>query len=65
MGYMWLVSLFLVAWIFFKFGAKYQDLQDLMLARRIAKIIKQSNLLKESQEAYEAYMKDDPSLKHV
>lgn len=55
MGYIitGLVMLFM-GW---KLGRKYQDLQDIMLARRVTKIIEQGNSLQREKEQYEKWQK--------
>lgn len=41
MGFAWIVTSLIIAWASFKLGRKYQDLQDIMLAKRVAKLIQQ------------------------
>lgn len=46
-------------WLAFKLGRKYQDLQDLMLARRVAKLVGQREQLDKEREDYEHWVKQD------
>jgi len=41
MGIVWLVTLIITAWVFFVLGKKYQDLTDILMARRMVKLIDQ------------------------
>lgn len=41
MGFAWVASLILCGWAFFKLGRKYQDLQDILLAKRVTRLIEQ------------------------
>lgn len=41
MGFAWVATSVVIAWASFKLGRKYQDLQDIMLAKRVAKLIQQ------------------------
>lgn len=53
-----LVALFLG----FKLGRKYQDFQDLMLARRVSKLVIQREQLAKEQEDYERWERQDRRL---
>lgn len=57
MGYLIASAVFFfVGW---KLGRKYQDFQDIMLAKRIAKMIDQRNTLEKEREAYARYERLD------
>lgn len=43
----------------YKFGRKYQDFQDLMLARRVAKIIDQREKFAKEHQEYEKWERQD------
>lgn len=52
MGFAWIGSLIVFSWAFFTLGRKYQDLQDVMLARRVARLIEQRRQVQEGNEMY-------------
>lgn len=56
MGFMWLFSLLIVMIISFKLGRKYQDFADLMLARRVSKLISQREQIRKEQEEWNKEM---------
>lgn len=47
---------------FWKLGRKYQDFQDLMLARRVAKLIDQREQITKEREQLEKWEKQDKRL---
>lgn len=49
----------------YKFGRKYQDFQDLMLARRVAKIIDQRDKFQKEQQEYEKWERQDERIRKV
>lgn len=49
----------------YKFGRKYQDFQDLMLARRVAKIIDQREKFAKEHEEYEKWERQDERIRKV
>lgn len=53
MGFAWVVSLILSAWVSFTLGRKYQDLQDVLLARRVAKLVEQRRKVKLDNDAWD------------
>ncbi|MNV78345.1 hypothetical protein D3C71_1718290 [compost metagenome] len=59
MGFAWIGSLIVFSWAFFTLGRKYQDFQDIMLARRVARLVEQRKQVKETlnleDEIPEAY----------
>lgn len=58
MGFAWLGSLILFSWVSFKLGRKYQDFQDLMFARRIARLLKQREQVQTESKAWEEVMQE-------
>lgn len=55
----WGVALFFVGW---KLGRKYQDLQDLLLAKRVTRIMEQGKMLAKDKEDYERWVRQDEKL---
>lgn len=49
----------------YKFGRRYQDFQDLMLARRVAKIIDQREKFQKEQQEYEKWERQDERIRKV
>lgn len=49
----------------FKLGRKYQDFQDLMLARRVSKLVGQREQLSKEQDEYEKYVRQDKRLSRL
>lgn len=47
------------AWVFFVLGKKYQDLQDIMLARRVAKLIDTRESLNKEREQFERWAEQE------
>lgn len=56
-----LVCLF-IGW---KLGRKYSDFQDIMLARRVAKLVQQRDQVSQEQEDYARWEKQDKRIKKV
>lgn len=52
MGFAWILSLVLNGWVSFVLGRKYQDMQDIMLARRVAKLIEQRKKVAQGSEEW-------------
>ncbi|WP_157660339.1 hypothetical protein [Burkholderia ubonensis] len=48
-----------------KFGRRYQDFQDLMLARRVAKIVDQRDRFAKEQQEYEKWERQDERIRKV
>lgn len=63
MGY--LVTALVVFFVGWKLGRKYQDLQDIMLARRVTKIIEQGNSLALEKEQYKKWQAQDERVRKV
>lgn len=55
MGYIVLACI--AAFVGWKCGRKYQDFQDIMLARRVAKIVEQGRALQHDKEQYQRWQK--------
>lgn len=53
------------AFAFFKIGRKYQDFQDLMLARRVAKLVDQRERFQKEQIEYDKYERQDERIRKV
>ncbi|MEN1990817.1 hypothetical protein [Paenibacillus hubeiensis] len=53
------------AFAFFKIGRKYQDFQDLMLARRVARLVDQREKFQREQAEYEKYERQDERIRKV
>jgi hypothetical protein len=60
MGFAWIGSLVVFSWAFFSLGRKYQDFQDIMLARRVARLIDQRKQVREGNEVFEEAQALDP-----
>lgn len=45
--------------LFWKLGRRYQDFQELMLARRISKLVAQREKFSKEQSEYEKWERDD------
>jgi hypothetical protein len=54
MGFAWVASLVVFSWAFFKLGRLYQDFEDMMLARRVSRIIQQRNEVKVGNEEWDS-----------
>lgn len=52
-------------YVFWKLGRKYQDFQDIMLARRIAKIIEQGEQLNKDKEQFDKWERQDKRMKKI
>ncbi|MNW44042.1 hypothetical protein D3C74_212590 [compost metagenome] len=48
-----------------KLGRRYQDFQDLMLARRVAKIVDQRDKFQKDQEDYLKYERQDERIRKI
>lgn len=48
-----------------KLGRKYQDFQDIMLARRVAKIVDQRERFEKERAEYEKFEKQDERIRKV
>lgn len=46
-------------WLGWRLGRKYQDFQDLMIARRVAKLVDQRDLVEKEREQYERWERQD------
>lgn len=55
----WGIVLFWVGW---KLGRKYQDLQDIMLAKRVARILDQGKMLAKDKEDYDRWVRQDEKI---
>jgi hypothetical protein len=53
MGFAWVFSLILIAWVFFVLGKKYQDMSDILMARRVAKLIEQRKAVNVDQTIWQ------------
>lgn len=53
MGFVWIVSLVVFSWAGFVLGRKYQDLQDVMMARRVKKLIEQRKQVHDNNDEWE------------
>jgi hypothetical protein len=60
-----LFTFLLGAFAFFKIGRKYQDFQDLMLARRVARLVIQREKFQKDQDEYEKYERQDERIRKV
>lgn len=54
-----LFSCLVVAFMFWKLGRKYSDFQDIMLARRVAKLVSQREQISKDQVDYERAVEID------
>lgn len=50
---MWLLSLMLWGYICFAFGKKWQDLSDVLMARRVAKLLETRRKVSEKSEEWD------------
>jgi hypothetical protein len=62
MGFAWIGSLLVFSWAFFTLGRKYQDFQDIMLARRVTRLIEQRKQVREGNEIFQEAESLDPRL---
>lgn len=46
-------------WLGWRLGRKYQDFQDLMIARRVAKLVDQRDQVSKEREQYEKWAERD------
>jgi hypothetical protein len=53
MGFAWIVTEIITAWVCFVLGRKYQDMSDILMARRIAKLLEKRKAVQNHQEAFE------------
>jgi uncharacterized membrane protein len=60
-----IVAFLIGSFAFFKIGRKYQDFQDLMLARRVAKLVDQRDRFQREQVEYEKYERQDEHIRKV
>lgn len=60
-----LFTFLLGAFAFFQIGRKYQDFQDLMLARRVARLVIQREKFQKDQDEYEKYERQDERIRKV
>lgn len=51
--------------VFWKLGRRYQDFQELMLARRISKLVVQREKFAKEQVEYEKWERDDARISKV
>lgn len=51
--------------LFWKLGRRYQDFQELMLARRISKLVAQREKFSKEQAEYEKWERDDDRIGKV
>lgn len=51
--------------VFWHLGRRYQDFQDLMLARRVSKLVVQREQLAKEQSDYERFERQDARLRKV
>lgn len=51
--------------VFWNLGRRYQDFQDLMLARRVSKLVVQREQLAKEQADYERYERQDARLRKL
>lgn len=56
------VVMFFLGW---KLGRKYQDLQDLMIARRVAKLVDQRDQVYKEREQFERWERQDKRINRV
>lgn len=54
--------MFFLGW---KLGRKYQDLQDLMIARRVAKLVDQRDQVSKERDQFERWERQDQRIKRV
>lgn len=60
------IAMFIVGGFFgWKIGRRYQDFQELMLARRISKLVVQREKFAKEQEEYEKWERDDARIGKV
>ncbi|KVV25792.1 hypothetical protein WK79_10915 [Burkholderia ubonensis] len=60
------IALFILGlFVGIKFGRRYQDFQDLMLARRVAKIVDQRDRFAKEQQEYEKWERQDERIRKV
>lgn len=48
-----------------KFGRRYQDFADLMMARRVARLVVQREKFQKDQEEYDKYERQDERIRKV
>lgn len=60
-----IVYVMATAIIFWKLGRKYQDFQDIMLARRVSKLVSQREQLQKEQDDYERYERQDRKIRRI
>jgi hypothetical protein len=53
MGFAWIISIMFTAYIGFVLGRKYQDLQDILLARRVAKLVDQRKIVNHDRQQWD------------
>jgi hypothetical protein len=56
---LYIVIAILCTWVGFVFGKKYQDFMDLLLARRVAKLIEQRDSIQKDREQFERWEEQD------
>lgn len=54
--------MFFLGW---KLGRKYQDFQDLLVARRVAKLVEQRDTVSKEREQFERWQRQDERLKRM
>lgn len=52
-------------WLGWMLGRKYQDFQDLMIARRVAKLVDQREQVSNERDQYEKWERQDNRIKRV
>lgn len=63
-----MTTLFVALVMFFlgwRLGRKYQDFADLMLARRVAKLVEQREQIEKEREQFERYERQDKRLRRM
>lgn len=56
------VVMFFLGW---KLGRKYQDFQDLLIARRVAKLVEQREVVAKERNEFDRWERQDQRLKRV
>lgn len=55
----WIMAFAVGIFVGWKLGRKYQDFQDIMLARRVAKLVEQREKIQKEKEQYEMWEQQD------
>jgi hypothetical protein len=56
------IVMFFLGW---KLGRKYQDFQDLMIARRVAKLVDQRETVSKERDQFERWERQDKRLRNI